>query len=80
MKKVSKGLAMALMALAFGFTSCESKTAQNVENTAESAADEISAEADSAFDDADAALTPTDTLTVKDEPVNDGVADKVENQ
>ncbi len=64
---------MAMMALAFGFTSCESKTAQNVENTAESAAEEVSAETDSA-------LTPTDTISVRDEPVKDGVADKVENQ
>jgi len=73
MKKAPKVMAVAAMALAFGFASCESKTAQNVENSAESAADEIEAEADSA-------LTPTDTISVKDRPVQDGVADKVENQ
>ncbi|RNI23472.1 hypothetical protein EFB08_18210 [Rufibacter latericius] len=66
-------MAAAMMALAFGFASCESKTAQNVENSAETAADEVAAEVDTA-------LAPTDTLTVKDEPVDDGVADKVENQ
>ncbi|WP_125077794.1 hypothetical protein [Rufibacter latericius] len=73
MKKVTKVMAAAMMALAFGFASCESKTAQNVENSAETAADEVAAEVDTA-------LAPTDTLTVKDEPVDDGVADKVENQ
>ncbi|ALI99233.1 hypothetical protein [Rufibacter tibetensis] len=73
MKKGSKVLAAAALAVTFGFASCESKTAQNVENTAESAANEIEAEADSA-------LAPTDTISVQDEPVEDGVADKVENQ
>ncbi|WP_207436182.1 hypothetical protein [Sabulibacter ruber] len=73
MKKATSILAVAALALAFGFSSCESKTAQNVENAAESATEEVKAEADSA-------LTGTDTIQVKDEPVEDGVADKVENQ
>ncbi len=63
------------MATAFGFASCESKTAQNVENTAESAAEDIAAETDSLLSPAD-----TDTIKVQDEPVDDGVADKMENQ
>ncbi|RNI32564.1 hypothetical protein EFA69_04395 [Rufibacter immobilis] len=73
MKKAPKILAAIVLAVAFGFASCESKTAQNVENAAESAAEEIETTADSA-------LAPTDTITVEDEPVKDGVADKVENQ
>ncbi|GAB2551601.1 hypothetical protein [Rufibacter soli] len=73
MKKVTSVMAAAALAFTFGLASCESKTAQNVENTTESAVDEVEAEADSAF-------TPTDTVTVKEEPVKDGVADKVEKQ
>ncbi|WP_205503520.1 hypothetical protein [Rufibacter psychrotolerans] len=73
MKKAPKILAAAALAVAFGFSSCESKTAENVENGAESAANEVEAEADSAF-------TSTDTVSVQDEPVQDGVADKMENQ
>jgi PBP1b-binding outer membrane lipoprotein LpoB len=73
MKKVTSILSVAAMALVLGFTACESKTAQNVEDTAESAASDLEAEADSAF-------TDTDTISVRDTPVNDGVADKVENQ
>lgn len=66
-------MAAAALAFTFGLASCESKTAQNVENTTESAVDEVGAEVDTA-------LAPTDTVTVKEEPVKDGVADKVENQ
>ncbi|KAA3440685.1 hypothetical protein [Rufibacter hautae] len=80
MKKASKVLAAAMIALAFGFTSCESKTAQNVENTAESAADEVSSAAEEVTAEADSALTSTDTISVREEPVKDGVADKVDNQ
>jgi hypothetical protein len=75
MKKTSKILTAALIATAFGFASCESKTAQNVENTAESAADDIAAGTDSLLSPSD-----TDTITVRDEPVEDGVADKTDNQ
>ena len=42
MKKASKVLAAAALAVAFGFASCESKTAQNTENAVESATDEVS--------------------------------------
>lgn len=71
MKKVTQVAAAALVALSFGFASCESKTAQNVENTAEETVDEITAEADS---------LAIDSIEVRDEPVKDGVADKMENQ
>ena len=66
-------MAAAAFAFTFGLASCESKTADKIENTTETAADELEAETDSA-------LAPTDTISVKDQPVKDGVADKVENQ
>ncbi|WP_192822950.1 hypothetical protein [Rufibacter sp. LB8] len=72
MKKVTHLAAAAMVALTFGFASCDSKTAENAENTAESAADEISTEADETF-------SSTDTVSVKDEPVKDGVADRADS-
>ncbi|MGV3538892.1 MAG: hypothetical protein ACO1OQ_03725 [Rufibacter sp.] len=69
MKRIKHVAAAAVVAFALGFASCESKTAQNVENTAESAADEISAGVDS---------LSLDSIEVRDTPVNDGVADKIE--
>ncbi len=66
------------MALTFGFASCESKTAQNVENTA----DEVANDAENAFDEvkAEADSISLDSIEVRDEPVKDGVADKIEKQ
>lgn len=70
MKNLSKITVLAFAALAFTFTACDSKTAENTENTTEGAIDAAGAELDSA-------TTPTegDTAVVQDQPVQDGVVD-----
>ncbi|MFC6996258.1 hypothetical protein [Rufibacter roseus] len=70
MKKLSNVAAAALVAVSFGFASCDSKTANNMETETENTIDDISAEADS---------LSLDSIEVRDQPVNDGVADKMEN-
>ena len=71
MKKLTHVAAAALFAISFGFASCETKTAENIETGAENTMDDIETAAE------DVSL---DSIEVRDEPVNDGVADKIENQ
>ena len=70
MKNLAKITVVAFAALSFAFTACNTKTGENVENTAESAVDAAGAELDSA-------TTPTtgDTAVVQDQPVQDGLVD-----
>lgn len=70
MKKLSHVAAAALVAISFGFASCESKTAESVETGAENTMDDI----ESATEEIN-----VDSIDVRDEPVNDGVADKIDS-
>ncbi|AMM50599.1 hypothetical protein TH61_04605 [Rufibacter sp. DG15C] len=76
MKKVTRVAAAALVALSFGFASCESKTADKAEETVETAGDEMGDAANEAGNDIDNTLESRDTITVQDTTVDDGVADK----
>ncbi|QHL87822.1 hypothetical protein GU926_10430 [Nibribacter ruber] len=77
MKKVTRVAAAALLALTFGFASCDSKTAEKAEDTVETAGDEAGNAMENAGDEVDNTLESKDTVTVQDTTVNDGVADKV---
>lgn len=70
MKKLPHVIAAALIAVSFGFASCESKTAENVETGTENAMDGVENAADE---------INVDSIDVRDEPVQDGVADKMDS-
>lgn len=71
MKNASKLTLAAFAIAAFSFASCDSKPAETVE----SATEETVNEADNAMDEA---TTETDTITVQDQPVQDGLGDKAD--
>jgi len=70
MKNLSRIALFAFAAASFTFASCESKTAENVEDATEETID-------AAGDELDEATTPSagDTAIVQDQPVQDGVVD-----
>jgi len=73
MKNLTKLTVLAFAAISFTFASCDTKTAENAEETTESTVDAAEAERDSV-----GMATEGDTAVVKDQPVQDGVVDKVE--
>ena len=73
MKNLTKLTVLAFAAISFTFASCDTKTAENAEETTESTVDAAEAELDSV-----GMATEGDTAVVKDQPVQDGVVDKVE--
>lgn len=70
MKNLSKSALLAFAVASFTFASCDSKPAENAENATEETIDAAGAEID-------AATTPSegDTAVVRDQPVQDGLAD-----
>ena len=70
MKNLSRIALFAFAAASFTFASCESKTAENVEDATEETVDA----AGDAIDDA-TTTSPGDTAVVQDQPVQDGVID-----
>ena len=75
MKNLAKLTVLAFAAISFTFASCDSKPVENAEEATESTVDAAEAELDSV-----GMATEGDTAVVKDQPVEDGVADKVEAQ
>lgn len=70
MKKLSHVAAAALVAISFGFASCETKTAETIETGTENTVDDIEAATEE---------INVDSIDVRNEPVQDGVVDKIDN-
>lgn len=74
MKNLAKITVLAFAAISFTFASCDSKTAENAEDTTESTVDAAEAELDSV-----GMATEGDTAVVRDQSVKDGVMDKTKS-
>lgn len=73
MRNLTKLTVLAFAAMSFTFASCDSKPAENAEDATETTVDAAESELDSV-----GMATEGDTAVVRDQPVQDGVADEVE--
>ncbi|MDX5346880.1 MAG: hypothetical protein LPJ89_10760 [Hymenobacteraceae bacterium] len=73
MKNLVKFSFVAAAAFAFTFTSCDSNTAEQTEESIETTTEET-------INDVETAVEPTDTIVVEDTTVNDGVADEIKEE
>ncbi len=71
MKKLSHVAAAALVAVSFGFASCDTKTGNEIEAGTENAMEGVENAAEE---------INVDSIEVRDEPVRDGVVDKMDTE